>query len=67
MQSMMVGSDFFREGLLEQGLADIYLKIDVEGIGMLQFEAVQAAADIGYEASIGPLREWQTSEDSNQQ
>jgi len=62
MQSMMVGSDFFREGLLEQGLADIYLKIDVEGIGMLQFEAVQAAADIGYEASIGPLQEWQTSE-----
>jgi predicted acylesterase/phospholipase RssA/CRP-like cAMP-binding protein len=61
MQSMMVGSDFFREGLLEQGLADIYLKIDVEGIGMLQFEAVQAAADIGYEASIGPLQEWQTS------
>jgi predicted acylesterase/phospholipase RssA len=61
MQSMMVGSDFFREGLLEQGLADIYLKIDVKGIGMLQFKAVQAAADIGYEASIGPLREWQTS------
>lgn len=61
MQSMMVGSNLFREGLLEQGLADFYLKIDVAGIGLLQFEAVQAAADIGYEASIGPLREWQAS------
>ena len=61
MQSMMVGSYLFRDGLLEQGLADFYLKIDVAGVGLLQFEAVQAAADIGYEASIGPLQEWQAS------
>ena len=61
MQSMMVGSYLFRDGLLEQGLADFCLKIDVAGVGLLQFEAVQAAADIGYEASIGPLQEWQAS------
>jgi predicted acylesterase/phospholipase RssA len=61
LQSMMVGSYLFRDGLLEQGLADFYLKIDVTGVGLLQFEAVQAAADIGYEASIDPLREWQAS------
>jgi predicted acylesterase/phospholipase RssA len=66
MQSMMVGSYLFRDGLLEQGLADFYLKIDVTGIGLLQFEAVEAAADIGYKASIGPLREWQTSRDNKQ-
>jgi predicted acylesterase/phospholipase RssA len=59
MQSMMVGSNLFRESLLEQGLADFYLKIDVAGIGLLQFEAVQVAADIGYKTSIGPLKEWQ--------
>jgi predicted acylesterase/phospholipase RssA/CRP-like cAMP-binding protein len=63
MQSIMAGSNLFRDGLLEQGLADFYLKIDVAGVGLLQFEAVavQTAADIGYEASIGPLREWRTS------
>jgi predicted acylesterase/phospholipase RssA len=62
MQSMMVGSNLFRDGLLEQKLADFYLKIDVAGVGLLQFNAVQTAADIGYAASIGPLQEWQTSE-----
>jgi len=35
--------------------------MDVAGIGLLQFEAVQAAANIGYQASIGPLREWQAA------
>jgi predicted acylesterase/phospholipase RssA/CRP-like cAMP-binding protein len=68
MQSMMAGSNLFRAGLLEQGLANFYLKIDVASVGLLQFEAVavQTAADIGYEASIGPLREWQASRDNKQ-
>jgi len=58
MQSMMVGSSHERERVLQMGLADHYQNINVKGIGLLQFEEVEKAANIGYQQSIGPLREW---------
>lgn len=61
MQSTMVGSSLARERVLQMGLADHYLNISVQGIGLLQFEAVEKAAMIGYEQSIDPVREWVAS------
>jgi len=61
MQSMMVGSGHSRERLLEQDEADFYRNIHVHGVGMLQFEALEEAAEVGYRESIGPLREWLAS------
>lgn len=58
MQSMMVGSSHSRDRVLEQGQADFYRNIHVHGIGLLQFEALEEAAEVGYRESIGPLREW---------
>ena len=52
-----IGS-FLCERLLEQDQADFYRNIHVHGIGLLQFEALEEAADVGYRESIGPLREW---------
>jgi len=44
--------------MLEDGLADFYRNIHVRGVGMLDFEEVERVARIGYEESIGPLRNW---------
>lgn len=60
MHSMMVGSSQARERAQEQNLADLILNIHVRGVGMMQFDVdtVNKAAEVGYEKSIGPLREW---------
>jgi predicted acylesterase/phospholipase RssA/CRP-like cAMP-binding protein len=61
MQSVMVGSSQTRERMLQMGLADYYQNINVQGIGLLQFEAVEKAAAIGYQQSIDPLKKWVAS------
>jgi predicted acylesterase/phospholipase RssA/CRP-like cAMP-binding protein len=58
MRSMFVGSDRVRAEMLRDGLADFYLNIRASGVGFLRFDQMEKAAGIGYEASIGPLREW---------
>ncbi len=61
MQSMIVGSNRARDDMLQQELADLYINIHVPGVGMLQFEAIERAARIGYEDAIEPLRKWAES------
>lgn len=56
LQSMVAGSASKRQQILEQGLADVYLNINVGGVGMLQFEAQDRTAQIGYDSVIEPLR-----------
>jgi predicted acylesterase/phospholipase RssA/CRP-like cAMP-binding protein len=56
LQSMVAGSALKRQQILEQQLADVYLNINVEGVGLLQFDAQNRAAQIGYDAVIEPLR-----------
>jgi predicted acylesterase/phospholipase RssA len=58
MRSMFVGSEGARAEMLREGLADLYLSIKAKGVGLLEFDAVEKVAQLGYEASIDPLREW---------
>jgi predicted acylesterase/phospholipase RssA len=58
LRSMFVGSDGARTRMLREELADLYLNIRASGVGFLQFDQVERAARIGYEAAIEPLREW---------
>jgi predicted acylesterase/phospholipase RssA len=58
MRSMFVGSDGARSEMLRDGLADLYLNIKASGIGFLQFDQVEKAAAIGYEATYERLRRW---------
>lgn len=58
MNSMVTGSGLARNRMLEQGLADFYFNIHVRGASMLDFGKVREIAEIGYQQSIGPLREW---------
>jgi len=58
MQSMIVGAGLARNEALRQNLADLYVNIHVRGVGLLEFDKVAQVERIGYEQSIGPLREW---------
>ncbi len=58
VRSMMVGSEVTRQRVLNEGLADHYLNTDVTDVGMLQFDAVQQAADAGYSESLESLKQW---------
>ena len=58
MQATVAGSALKRQQILEQNLADVYLNINVEDIGMLQFDARDEAAQLGYDGAIEPLRAW---------
>jgi predicted acylesterase/phospholipase RssA len=58
MQATLAGSALKRQQNLEQNLADVYLNIDVEAVGMFQFEAREQAAQLGYDAVIEPLKAW---------
>lgn len=58
MQAMVAGSALKRQQSLEQNLADVYLNIDVEAVGMFQFDARELAARLGYEGAVAPLRSW---------
>jgi predicted acylesterase/phospholipase RssA len=56
--ALVLASSLKRHQDLERGVADLYLNLHLEGIGILQFDAQQEAAQLGYEGAIGPLREW---------
>jgi predicted acylesterase/phospholipase RssA/CRP-like cAMP-binding protein len=58
LQATVTGSALKRQQILDQNLADVYLNIDLTAIGMLQFEAQDQAAKLGYDGSIKPLRDW---------
>lgn len=58
LQATVAGSALKRQQVLEQKLVDLYLNINVESVGALQFDAREQAAQLGYEGSIEPLQEW---------
>ena len=58
LQATVAGSALKRQQMLEQNLADVYLNINVQGVGMLQFDAQEEAAQLGYDGAIEPLRAW---------
>ncbi|MFK8026312.1 MAG: cyclic nucleotide-binding domain-containing protein [Ilumatobacter sp.] len=58
LRSLMIGSAHTRDTHLASGEVDLYLDLDVRGIGLLDFETVDAAAERGAEQSKGPIAAW---------
>jgi predicted acylesterase/phospholipase RssA/CRP-like cAMP-binding protein len=58
IRGMLVGADSARNRMLREGLADLYLNINVAGVSMLGFDVVDPTVEKGYRASLEPLREW---------
>ena len=51
----------WRDHQIADGLADLYLDLDLRGVSMLDFSDVAAVARRGYEAAMPRLEEWLSS------
>jgi len=58
MRSMIVASQRERDHQVADGLADLYLDLDLRGISMLDFGDVIGVAQRGYEAAMPRLEAW---------
>jgi predicted acylesterase/phospholipase RssA len=58
MRSMIVASQRERDRQIADGLADLYLDLDLRGVSMLDFSDVAGVARRGYEAAMPRLEEW---------
>lgn len=58
MRSMLLGSTRERDHAVASGVIDLYLDLDLRGIGLLEFETVAVAAERGYEAARDRVAEW---------
>lgn len=66
LTSLVVGSAQVRRTSLEDGAADYYHNIRIQGVSMLQFDKVEEVARIGYQESITALGNWLDAGDVRQ-
>ena len=58
LRSMLVGAVHNQRISSVEGTIDLLVKLDLPGVGLLDFKRVAEVAERGYAASIGPVREW---------
>ena len=58
LRSMLVGSVHNQRLSASEGTIDLLVKLDLPGVGLLDFKRVAEVADRGYAASIDSIREW---------
>jgi predicted acylesterase/phospholipase RssA len=55
VRSMMVSAHRERAAVVESGAADLYLDLPVTGYGLLDFDNLEAIAEVGYRLAQAPL------------
>lgn len=58
MRTMITGSVREQSRMLDAGVVDLHLDLDLRGISLLDFERVRQVADAGYEAAMPRLEAW---------
>jgi predicted acylesterase/phospholipase RssA/CRP-like cAMP-binding protein len=58
MRSLMVSAAHARDRDVARGLADLYLLLELRGVGLLDFDDAEPVAQRGYEESLEPIRAW---------
>ncbi len=58
MRSMIAASMRERDRQVRDGLADLYIDLDMRGVSMLEFDDPTGVANRGYEAAMPRLTEW---------
>lgn len=58
MRTMITGSVREQARMLDAGVVDLHLDLDLRGISLLDFERVRQVADAGYEAAMPRLESW---------
>ncbi len=58
LRSMITASMRERDATISQGMIDLYLDLDMRGIGLLDFERGAEAIEAGYEAAAPRIEAW---------
>ena len=61
VRTMITASERQRRAFQEDGIADLYLDLDIAGIGLLEFNRMKVVVEKGYVAALPLLQEWRTS------
>ena len=62
LRTMITGSVRMQSRMLEAGVVDLHLDLDLRGISLLDFERVGPVAAAGYEAAMPRLEAWLTAQ-----
>ena len=58
MKPMLIGSSRAQQDSIENSMVDLYLRLDLTGVGLLKFENHEAVFDRGYEAAKPAIAKW---------
>jgi predicted acylesterase/phospholipase RssA/CRP-like cAMP-binding protein len=61
VRTMITGSEHKRSLMRTDGTADLYLDLDIEGVGLLEFHKMSAIVEQGYQASRPQVARWLAS------
>ncbi len=64
MRSMLLGSTRDRDRHVASGQIDLYLDLDLAGVGLLDFEVVDPVVEKGYEAADPRIAKWIVERDA---
>ncbi len=59
MSSMLIGSSAAKASSASSGMADLYIDLDLDGVGLLKFENHEAVAERGYVGAREAIAAWQ--------
>lgn len=58
LRTMLVGAVQNQRRALQDGHVDLLVRLNLPGVGLLQFDAVRQVAESGFAASIDTVRDW---------
>ena len=58
MRTMITGSEGRRATMRTDGTADLYLDIEMQGVGLLEFDKMTPVVERGYAAALPRLQQW---------
>jgi predicted acylesterase/phospholipase RssA/CRP-like cAMP-binding protein len=61
MRSLMASAAYARDVGVERGLADLYLLMELRGVGVLEFDRAEEVARMGYEEALESVTAWANS------
>ena len=61
IRTMITGSEGRRSKMKRDGTADLYLDLEMDGVGLLEFDKMTAVVERGYVAAAPRIAEWLAS------
>lgn len=64
VRSVLVGSMQERDRVVDEAIADLFLSLNLEGVGLLDFDDPEPVIRMGYEAALPQIESWLQSSDA---